>query len=46
MYLYVAAAVLGFIVPILMADVAISYFALFLTLAFIVMYAVNFKHLK
>ena len=46
MYIYVAVSIIGFVLPILMTDMAISYFALFITVAFIVMYAVNFKHLK
>ena len=45
-YIYLAAQVISNIFPILAIDMPISYFGIFITIAFIVMYGVNFKHLK
>jgi hypothetical protein len=45
-YLYIAANVVMAVTPMLLADMPISYFAIIITIGFIAMYSMNFKHLK
>lgn len=45
-YLYSGANVLVLIVPLIMATSSFSYFGLFITALFIILYGLNLKHLK